>query len=82
METFNESIIVVVEGEYLYEFHYPKIVDGKKAMQVLYNLNLASAKVINKYRELGCNKDGGRIGIILNLTPTYPRSNSKEDVYA
>ena len=79
--TFNEPI-VVVEGQYLYEFHYPKIVDGKKAMQVLYNLNLASAKVINKYRELGCNKDGGQIGIILNLTPAYPRSNSEEDVYA
>lgn len=79
--TFNEPI-VIVEAQYLYEFHYPKIVDGKKAMQVLYNLNLASAKVINKYRELGCNKDGGQIGIILNLTPAYPRSNSEEDVYA
>lgn len=79
--TFNEPI-VVVEGEYLYEFHYPKIVDGRKAIQVLYNLNLASAKVINKYRELGCNKEGGQIGIILNLTPAYPRSNSEEDMYA
>lgn len=27
--TFNEPM-VVVEGEYLYQFHYPKIVDGKK----------------------------------------------------
>lgn len=79
--TFNEPI-VVVEGEYLYKFHYPKLVDGKKAMQVLFNLNLASAKVIKKFRELGCNKDGGQIGIVLNLTPAYPRSNSKEDVEA
>ena len=79
--TFNEPI-VVVEGEYLYEFHYPKVVNGKKAIQVLYNLNLASAKVINKYRELGFNNDGGEIGIILNLTPAYPRSNSEEDIYA
>ena len=79
--TFNEPI-VVVEGEYLYKFHYPKLVDGKKAMQVLFNLNLASAKVIEKFREIGCNKDGGQIGIVLNLTPAYPRSNSKEDVEA
>ena len=79
--TFNEPI-VVVEGEYLYQFHYPKLVDGKKAMQVLFNLNLASAKVINKFRELGCDKDGGKIGIVLNLTPAYPRSNSEEDLKA
>lgn len=79
--TFNEPI-VVVEGEYLYQFHYPKLVDGKKAMQVLFNLNLASAKVINNFRELGCDKDGGKIGIVLNLTPAYPRSNSEEDLKA
>lgn len=79
--TFNEPM-VVVEGEYLYQFHYPKVVDGKKAMQVLYNINLASAKAIRKFRELGCNKEGGQIGIILNLTPAYPRSNSKEDLQA
>ena len=79
--TFNEPI-VVVEGEYLYQFHYPKLVDGKKAMQVLYNLNLASAKAIKKFRELGCDKNGGKIGIVLNLTPAYPRSNSEEDLKA
>ena len=79
--TFNEPI-VVVEGEYLYQFHYPKLVDGKKAMQVLYNLNLASAKAIKKFRELGCDKKGGKIGIVLNLTPAYPRSNSEEDLKA
>jgi len=79
--TFNEPI-VVVEGEYLYEFHYPKVVDGKKAMQVLYNINLASAKAISKYRELGCHNEGGKIGIILNLTPAYPRSNIEADLYA
>lgn len=79
--TFNEPI-VVVEGEYLYQFHYPKIVDGKKAMQVLYNLNLASAKTIKKFRDLECHINGGEIGIVLNLTPAYPRSNSIEDLKA
>lgn len=79
--TFNEPI-VVVEGEYLYQFHYPKLVDGRKAMQVLYNINLASAKAIKKFREMEQDKKGSKIGVILNLTPSYPRSNSEEDVKA
>ncbi|MCO4625147.1 glycoside hydrolase (beta-glucosidase) [Streptococcus infantarius subsp. infantarius] len=76
--THNEPM-VVVDGEYLYQFHYPKLVDGKKAVQVAYNLNIASAKAIAKFRELGLDKDGGRIGTVLNLTPTYAASDSKED---
>ena len=80
--TFNEPI-VVVEGQYLYQFHYPKLVDGKKAMQVLYNLNLASAKVIKAFRDGGYGKDNGKIGIVLNLTPAYPRDkNNEEDLKA
>ena len=79
--TFNEPI-VVVEGQYLYQFHYPNVVDGKKAVQVAYNLNLASAKAIKAFRELGLNKQGAKIGIILNLTPSYPASDKEEDVQA
>ena len=79
--TFNEPM-VVVEGQYLYEFHYPKLVDGEKAVQAMYNINLASAKAIKRFRELGCTEDGGKIGIVLNLTPAYPRSNNKDDLYA
>lgn len=76
--THNEPM-VVVDGEYLYQFHYPKLVDGKKAVQVAYNLNIASAKAIAKFRELGLDKDSGHIGTVLNLTPTYAASDSKED---
>lgn len=79
--TFNEPM-VVVEGEYLYQFHYPKIRDGKKAVQVLFNLNLASARAIKAFKESECAKKGGKIGIVLNLTPSYPRSNSAEDCKA
>lgn len=79
--TFNEPM-VVVEGEYLYEFHYPKLVDGKKACQVIFNLNLASAKAIQAFHESACGRSGGKIGIVLNLTPAYPRSESEEDVEA
>ena len=62
--TFNEPL-VIVDGAYLYQFHYPNIVDGKKAVQVAYNISLASAKAIAAYREINTNPDG-RIGIILN----------------
>ena len=79
--TFNEPI-VIVDGQYLYQFHYPKVVDGKKAVQVAYNLNLASAKAIKAFRELGLNQKGGKIGTILNLTPAYPASDKKEDLEA
>lgn len=76
--TFNEPM-VIAEGEYLYEFHYPKLVDGKKAVQVIYNLNLASAKVIEAFHASRCAANGGKIGIVLNLTPAYPRSENEAD---
>ncbi len=78
--TFNEPI-VVIEGQYINEFHYPKVVDGKKAVQAAFNINLASAKAIEEFRKCECSKTA-KIGIILNLTPAYPRSNSKEDIKA
>ncbi|MFQ7234080.1 MAG: glycoside hydrolase family 1 protein, partial [Enterococcus hulanensis] len=74
--THNEPL-VVVEGEYLFQFHYPNIVNGKKAVQVAYNLNLASAKAIQAFRKL--NIADAQIGTILNLTPTYAASDAPED---
>jgi len=79
--TFNEPM-VIVEGQYLYKFHYPNIVDGKKAVQVLYNLNLASAKVVAAFKQSKWAKQGGEIGVVLNLTPSYPRSQGDDDVKA
>lgn len=75
--THNEPM-VVVEGGYLYQFHYPDIIDGKRAVQVAYNLQLASSKAIAAFRQVNQNPDG-KIGIILNLTPNYPASASPED---
>lgn len=79
--TFNEPM-VVVEGEYLYQFHYPLLVDGKQAVQCIFNLNLASAKAIKLFHESECARLGGRIGIVINLTPAYPRSEDPADVAA
>lgn len=75
--TFNEPM-VIIDGQYLYQFHYPKVVNGKKAVQVAYNIVLASAKAIQSFRKINTNPDG-RIGTILNLTPSYPATKSKED---
>ena len=77
--TFNEPI-VPVEGGYLYDFHYPKVRDGKRAVQVAFHTILANAKAIKAYKSLNLD---GRIGIVLNLTPSYPRSvDNPEDVKA
>lgn len=74
--TFNEPM-VVVEGQYLYGFHYPCLTHGGMAMQALYHLNLASALAIEAFRRIA--PTDGKIGIILNLTPTYPRGAAAED---
>lgn len=67
--THNEPI-VPVEGGYLYQFHYPNQISFKEAVAVGYHENMASAKAIKAYHEMNL---GGEIGIILNLTPSYPR---------
>lgn len=75
--TFNEPI-VHVECGYLNGFHYPCKHDMKAAVQVAFYTALASAKAIRAFHSM----TKGKIGIILNLTPNYPRSDSKEDVQA
>lgn len=77
--TFNEPI-VPVEGGYLYDFHYPNVVDSRRAIQVAYNTMIASAKAVEAFRKFEI-KDG-KIGIVLNLTPSYPRSNNPADLRA
>lgn len=76
--TFNEPV-VPVEGGYLYDFHYPNLVDFKRAATVAYHTMLAHALAVRVFRE---QSQGGEIGIILNLTPSYPRSQHPADVNA
>ncbi|MEF9967428.1 MAG: glycoside hydrolase family 1 protein [Longicatena sp.] len=76
--TFNEPI-VHVECGYLQGYHYPCKTDPKAAVQVAYHTALASALAIREYHQL---KQGGKIGIVLNLTPAYPRSEHCADVKA
>lgn len=77
--TFNEPI-VPVEGGYLYDFHYPNVVDFKKAVQVAYNTALANAKAIDEFKN--SNMVCGKIGIVLSLSPAYSRSSNPADVKA
>lgn len=77
--TFNEPI-VPIEGGYLYQFHYPAEVNMAHGVQAGYHEVLASAKAIKAYHEMN---QSGQIGIILNLTPSYPRDeNNPDDVTA
>jgi aryl-phospho-beta-glucosidase (EC 3.2.1.86) len=77
--TFNEPI-VPVEGGYLYGFHYPNVVDFKRAAQVAYHTMVAHAKAVLAFREQGI--ENGKIGLVLNLTPSYPRSDNPYDLRA
>lgn len=76
--TFNEPI-VHVECGYLYQYHYPAIVDFKRAIQVGYHTLLAHKAAVKSFRSVS---ETGEIGIILNISPTYPKSEAKADVLA
>lgn len=77
--TFNEPI-VPIEGGYLYDFHYPNVVDARRAVQVAYHTMIAHAKAVGVFRATEIEE--GQIGIILNLTPSYPRSQHPADLKA
>ena len=60
--TFTEPG-VPVEGGYLYDFHYPNVVDFKRAAPVAYHTVLAHSTAVRAYRT--GNYDG-EIGVVLN----------------
>uniref|UniRef100_UPI00403FB01E glycoside hydrolase family 1 protein n=1 Tax=Candidatus Enterococcus willemsii TaxID=1857215 RepID=UPI00403FB01E len=76
--TFNEPL-VHVECGYLFGYHYPAIVDFKKAVQVGYHTLMAHTCAVKAFREV---LPQGEIGIILNISPAYARSDSDADQQA
>ena len=76
--TFNEPIVQVETG-YLLQYHYPMKVDAALAVKVGYHTALASACAVNEFKKLDTD---GKIGIVLNLSPAYPRSNNEADMRA
>ncbi|MDR0300439.1 MAG: glycoside hydrolase family 1 protein, partial [Streptococcaceae bacterium] len=77
--TFNEPI-VHIECGYLLGYHYPAIHDFKKAVQVGYHTLMAHVWAVKKFREVAI--ESGQIGIILNVSPAYAKSDSPEDLQA
>lgn len=73
--TFNEPL-VHIEMAYMYGYHYPAIVDFKKAIQVGYHTLMAHVMAVKAFKE---NNHQGRIGIILNVTPPYAKSEEAAD---
>jgi 6-phospho-beta-glucosidase/beta-glucosidase len=76
--TFNEPMIPAEAG-YLHDRHYPFVVDFKRAAQVLHNIVVCHAEAVKSYRE---GKYLGKIGIIMDVIPVYPRSQNPADLYA
>ena len=76
--TFNEPIVPVEFG-YFYDAHYPHKVDAAAAVKVAYHTQLASSLAVQVCHEVAPNY---RIGVVLNLTPAYPRSQHPADAKA
>ncbi len=76
--TSNEPLGPILGG-YLEDFHYPNLIDFKKGVQAAFYTILAHAKAIKEFKKLNLKS---KIGVILNLSPTYPRSQNKWDVEA
>ncbi len=76
--TFNEPLIPAEAG-YLHPRHYPYVTDFRRAAQVLHHIVLAHCKALAAWREMNIE---GQIGIIMDVIPVYPRSDTPEDLRA
>jgi len=76
--TFNEPIVVPYIA-YMGDFMYPNALDMQRGMTVAYHTALAHAEAINTFHQGGYK---GKAGIILNIAPSYPRSQNEEDIKA
>lgn len=73
--TFNEPMVSVEMG-YLNKLHLPAVKDMKRAVTAGFNMMLAHKEAVKVFKELSFR---GRIGIILNVTPTYAKSFDPKD---
>lgn len=77
--TFNEPM-VHIECSYLQGYHYPAIHDFKKAVQAGYHTLMAHIKAVSEFRKLQI--ENAKIGILLNISPAYAKSDAPEDLRA
>ncbi|KAF1299528.1 6-phospho-beta-glucosidase [Enterococcus sp. JM4C] len=75
--TFNEPMIPAEAG-YLHDRHYPYVVDFKRAATVMHHIILAHCEAVKSYRAAY----QGKIGIIMDIIPVYPRSQNPADLKA
>ena len=73
--TFNEPSWSTLNG-YVTALHPPLKHDYRSAVQVAYNLMLAHARAVKLFHSLG---DTGKIGIVQNMCPVYPATDSAAD---
>lgn len=73
--TFNEPVVVQTRV-YLDAIRWPYEQNTGKWMQWNHHKNLATAKVVQCFRQMGC---AGSIGVILNPEVTYARSGAPHD---
>jgi 6-phospho-beta-glucosidase len=76
--TFNEPSWSTLNG-YVTALHPPLRHDYRAAVQVAYNLMVAHARAVRLFHSLGGD---GRIGIVQNMCPVYPATDSQADVEA
>jgi beta-glucosidase len=74
--THNEPWVIAVLGHELGIFA-PGLKCRKTAMQVMHHLLLSHGMAVKAIREAGGQME---LGIVLNLSPIYPASDSQEDV--
>ncbi|MBC8062430.1 MAG: beta-glucosidase [Clostridiaceae bacterium] len=74
--THNEPWVAAFAGN-LAGRHAPGNTDLKLAVQVSHHLILSHAKAVEVYKKL--NHKDGKIGIVLDLHPIVPATDSKED---
>ncbi|MGD0750872.1 MAG: GH1 family beta-glucosidase [Anaerolineales bacterium] len=74
--THNEPMVISLAGNFLGE-HAPGLQDPFIALRVAHNLLVAHGQAVRALRaEL---PKTAKIGIILNITPTYPATDTEED---
>lgn len=73
--TFNEPLGPIL-GSYLEDFHYPSLLDFKRGAQAAFFTVLAHAQAIAAFKKYDFPS---KIGTILNLSPTFPRSQHPAD---
>ncbi len=76
--TFNEPWCISILSHALGE-HAPGLRDMKIALQVAHNLLVAHGRVMPVIRQ---NSPGAQAGIVLNLNPAYPATDTEADAAA